>query len=136
MFEEFEKRLPGSDYLVGWVDCLSEGAGLGRGEIHQANYLHEDEDPAGEAGFHTERQTLPTRILGFPKDKLWYFMRPFFNNPGVRLINTAKMVSARMNHGDTKKESSIAVMVAAMTRNGTYRRTLSQRSHAASCRSG
>jgi FAD/FMN-containing dehydrogenase len=107
MFEEFEKRLPGSDYLVGWVDCLSEGAGLGRGEIHQANYLHEDEDPAGEVGFHTERQTLPTRILGFPKDKLWYFMRPFFNNPGVRLINTAKMVSARMNHGKPYLQSHV-----------------------------
>ncbi len=107
MFDEFEKRLPHSDYLVGWVDCLSEGAELGRGEIHQANYLHADEDPLGEAGFHTERQTLPTRILGFPKDKLWLFMRPFFNNPGVRLINTAKVVSARMNHGKKYLQSHV-----------------------------
>ena len=107
MFEEFEKRIPHSDYLVGWVDCLSEGAELGRGEIHQANYLHEDEDPMGPVGFHTERQTLPTRILGFPKDKLWLFMRPFFNNPGVRLINTAKVISARMNHGKKYLQSHV-----------------------------
>ncbi len=107
MFTEFERRLPHSDYLVGWVDCLSEGAELGRGEIHQANYLHADEDPLGEVGFHTERQTLPTRILGFPKDKLWLFMRPFFNNPGVRLINTAKVWSARMNHGKKYLQSHV-----------------------------
>jgi FAD/FMN-containing dehydrogenase len=107
MFEQFEQRLPHSDYLVGWVDCLSEGSELGRGEIHQANYLHGDEDPLGDVGFHTERQTLPTRILGFPKDKLWHFMRPWFNNLGVRCINTAKMVSARMNHGKPYLQSHV-----------------------------
>jgi len=107
MFDEFEKRLPHSDYLVGWVDCISGGAGLGRGEIHQANYLSGDEDPLGAAGFHTERQTLPTRILGFPKDKLWHFMRPFFNNFGVGLVNTAKMISARRNHGKPYLQSHV-----------------------------
>jgi FAD/FMN-containing dehydrogenase len=107
MFDEFEKRLPHSDYLVGWVDCISEGASLGRGEIHQANYLSEDEDPVGPRSFDTERQTLPTRILGFPKDKLWLFMRPFFNNFGVGLVNTAKMVSARRNHGKKYLQSHV-----------------------------
>jgi decaprenylphospho-beta-D-ribofuranose 2-oxidase len=107
MFDEFEKRLPHSDYLVGWVDCLSEGASLGRGEIHQANYVPLEEDPLGPQSFHTERQTLPTRILGFPKDKLWHFMRPFFNNFGVRLINTAKFISARRNHGKKYLQSHV-----------------------------
>jgi len=107
MFDEFEARLPHSDYLVGWVDCLSTGAAIGRGEIHQANYLTKEEDSLGAVGFHTERQTLPTRILGFPKDKLWLFMRPFFNNPGVRLINTAKVLSARRNHGKKYLQSHV-----------------------------
>lgn len=107
MLEEFEKRIPGSDYLVGWVDCLSEGAKLGRGEIHQANYLTEDEDPMGPQSFHTERQTLPTRILGFPKDKLWHFMAPFLNNFGVRLVNTAKMVGSWRNHGKKYLQSHV-----------------------------
>jgi decaprenylphospho-beta-D-ribofuranose 2-oxidase len=107
MFEEFEKRLPHSDYLVGWVDCLSEGASIGRGEIHQANYLHEGEDPLGAVSFHTERQTLPTRILGFPKDKLWFFMRPFLNNFGVRLVNSAKMLGSYRNHGKKYLQSHV-----------------------------
>ena len=107
MFEEFEKRLPYSDYLVGWMDCLAEGAALGRGEIHQANYLTADEDPLGPLGFHTERQTLPTRILGFPKDKLWHFMGPFLNNIGVRFVNTAKMISAERNHGKKYLQSHV-----------------------------
>jgi FAD/FMN-containing dehydrogenase len=107
MLEEFDKRIPGSDYLVGWVDCLSEGAKLGRGEIHQANYLTEDEDPMGPQSFHTERQTLPTRILGFPKDKLWHFMAPFLNNFGVRLVNMAKMVGSWRNHGKKYLQSHV-----------------------------
>jgi decaprenylphospho-beta-D-ribofuranose 2-oxidase len=107
MFDEFEKRLPGSDYLVGWVDCLSEGAKLGRGEIHQANYLTEDEDPIGPQSFHTERQTLPTRILGFPKDKLWHFMAPFMNNFGVRIVNNVKMLGSWRNHGKKYLQSHV-----------------------------
>ena len=107
MFEQFEERLPRSDYLVGWVDCLSGGAKLGRGEIHQANYLTEDLDPLGGQGFHTERQTLPTRILGFPKDKLWHFMGPFLNNFGVRLINGAKMLASARGHGKTYLQSHV-----------------------------
>jgi hypothetical protein len=109
MFEEFEGRLPGSDYLVGWVDCLSGGAKLGRGEIHQANYLDADEDPIGPQSFHTERQTLPTRILGFPKDKLWHFLRPlpFFNHFGVRLMNTAKMLGSWRNNGKKYLQSHV-----------------------------
>jgi decaprenylphospho-beta-D-ribofuranose 2-oxidase len=107
MFDEFEKRIPHSDYLVGWVDCLAEGAKLGRGEIHQANYLTEDEDPMGPVSFHTERQTLPTRILGFPKDKLWHFMGPFLNNYGVRLINFAKMLGSERNHGKKYLQSHV-----------------------------
>jgi decaprenylphospho-beta-D-ribofuranose 2-oxidase len=107
MFAEFDARIPHSDYLVGWVDCLAEGASLGRGEIHQANYLTADEDPMGPASFHTERQTLPTRIMGFPKGKLWPFMRPFMNNYGVRFINSVKMLGALRAHGKKYLQSHV-----------------------------
>jgi hypothetical protein len=41
-----------------------------------------------------------------------------------------------MNHGETKKEIIIAVIIDAMMRKGTYRRTLSQPSQLASWRKG
>ena len=109
MFEEFEKRLPHSDYLVGWVDCLAKGQELGRGEIHQANYLHAEEDPLGSVGFNTERQTLPTKILGFPKDKLWPFLLPlpYFNHLGIHVMNATKMFMSRRNHGKKYLQSHV-----------------------------
>jgi decaprenylphospho-beta-D-ribofuranose 2-oxidase len=91
MFDIFEERLPTADYLVSWVDCLNGEPGLGRGEVHCAQYLHEGEDPEGRASLHVERQGLPSTIMGVPRSILWRFMEPFFNNPGVRLVNTAKM---------------------------------------------
>src|SRR5262249_18552729 len=44
LFDVFEARLPNADYLVGWVDTCARGAALGRGLVHQANYVHEGED--------------------------------------------------------------------------------------------
>jgi hypothetical protein len=38
-------------------------------------------------------------------------------------------LSSRMNHGASTNESSMAVMVAMIVRNGMYRRTLSHESH-------
>ena len=40
--------------------------------------------------------------------------------------------SSRMNHGDRRKAKSIAVTVAAIVRNGTYRKTLRNPSQSAS----
>lgn len=99
MFDAFEERLPQSDYLVGWVDCIAGGSALGRGQIHQANYLSAKDDPEGAAFFDVEKQGLPTTIFGVPKAILWRFMGPFMNNLGVRLVNTAKYVMSRLTHG-------------------------------------
>lgn len=108
MFDVFGERLPVSDYLVGWVDCLSEGDALGRGQIHQANYVAADETPDPAGSFHTENQTLPSTILGFPKSALWRFMRPFINDFGTRLVNAAKYHVSRATHGKTFLQSHVA----------------------------
>ncbi len=108
MFDVFGERLPVSDYLVGWVDCLAGGAALGRGQIHQANYLSADETPDVEASFYTENQTLPTTIFGFPKSALWRFMRPFINDLGTRLVNSAKYLASRLTHQKPFLQSHVA----------------------------
>ncbi|RYG86242.1 FAD-binding oxidoreductase [bacterium] len=108
MFDTFEENLPESDYLVGWVDCAAGGSGLGRGEIHRANYLKAGEDPLGAAGFDPDKQDLPSRIFGIPKSQLWRFMQPFMNNLGVPLVNTAKYHMARLAHGKTYHQSHVA----------------------------
>ncbi|MEO7110395.1 MAG: D-arabinono-1,4-lactone oxidase, partial [Polyangiaceae bacterium] len=108
MFDIFEEGLPVADYLVGWVDCLSGDPRLGRGEVHHAQYLHEGEDPAGRASLHVERQGLPSTIMGVPRSSLWRFMEPFFNNPGVRLVNTAKMGMTWWNDGKSYLQSHVA----------------------------
>ena len=88
LFQVFEERLPQSDYLVGWVDCFGAGDGLGRGQVHQANYFQPGEDPNPAQTLRVENQELPDSILGIvPKSVMWRFMKPFVNDPGMRLIN-------------------------------------------------
>ena len=95
LFEVFEERLPQSDYLVGWIDCFGAGDGLGRGQVHQANYFKSGEDPNAGQTLKVENQELPDSILGVvPKSLMWRFMKPFVNDPGMRLINAAKYLSA------------------------------------------
>jgi FAD/FMN-containing dehydrogenase len=80
-----------NDYIVGWLDCTEGGAGLGRGQMHSADYLHEGEDPAPAKTFRVEYHTLPPNLFGIvPKSIIHVGMRFFMNNPGVRLTNTAK----------------------------------------------
>ena len=107
MFAQFREHLPHSDYLVGWVDCLSGGSGIGRGEIHRANYLSADEDPMGQDGFHVESQGLPSTILGVSKGVLWRFMQPALNNLGVRFVNSAKYYMAKLGAGRTYLQSHV-----------------------------
>jgi FAD/FMN-containing dehydrogenase len=108
MFDIFEERMANADYLVGWVDCLAPDPALGRGEVHHASYLHEDEDPEGRASLHIERQGLPSTIMGVPKSILWRFMQPFLINPGVRMVNAAKSLMAWKNDGHSYLQSHVA----------------------------
>lgn len=98
MFHLFQQRLPQSDYLVGWVDCLAPAPHLGRGVIHQANYLKEGEDSHPEESMRVANQHLPDKIMGvFPAGLLYLCMAPFVNNMGMRMINAAKYWSARFS---------------------------------------
>ena len=97
MVQEFEQRREGADYLVGWIDGVAGGKGIGRGVIHEANYLKPGDDPNPAQTLRIEHQQLPDTIFGLlPKSTLWRFMRPFVNNFGVRLVNAAKFYASRL----------------------------------------
>jgi FAD/FMN-containing dehydrogenase len=91
MFDTVEGRLGEADYLVGWMDTFAERGDLGRGLVHQANYVHEGEDRNAAQTLRVVNQELPPTIMGvLPKSIVWALMRPFMNPPGVRLTNLAK----------------------------------------------
>jgi FAD/FMN-containing dehydrogenase len=83
---------PTSDYTVGWLDGFAGGKGLGRGQVHAARYLHEDEDPNPAKSMQIKNQVLPPTIMGVPKGVLYYFMTPFQYAPLWGLVNAAKYV--------------------------------------------
>lgn len=108
VFDAFEAELPGSDYLVGWVDCTARGDALGRGVLHRAAYLPGAEDPDGDTSRHAERQGLPSTILGVLRRHIWRFMRPLLNNPCVRLANAAKYHTSGWNDRRPYLQSHVA----------------------------
>lgn len=94
--ENIDARKEEADYIVGWMDCTARGRALGRGQLHQANYLHDGEDPDPFRTLQVDYQTLPSKFFGLvPKSILHYFMAPIMNNPGTRLVNTAKFMVGR-----------------------------------------
>lgn len=107
LFQIFEERLPKSDYLVGWIDCFATGEALGRGQLHQANYLAPGEDLQPAQTLRVENQELPTSLLGIiPKSVMWRLMKPFVNDHGMQAINCAKSLSAaKLSHGQTHTQS-------------------------------
>ena len=85
---------PAHDYVVGWLDCTAGGHHLGRGQMHSADYLQPGEDPHPDRTRNPEFQALPGRLFGvIPKGIIHYFMSPFINNLGVRVVNSAKHVA-------------------------------------------
>ncbi len=94
-----QDKAPDFDYTVGWMDTMTGGKSLGRGQIHAANYLHGKEDPNGRETMKLENQILPPRIFGvFPKSILYIFMKPFANNLGWWGVNVAKYVASLRTH--------------------------------------
>jgi FAD/FMN-containing dehydrogenase len=74
---------------------MAGGGGLGRGQIHTADYLHEGEDPDWQKNMRVDFQTLPGTFFGVvPKGLLYIFMTPFVNNLGWRAVSTAKYVAS------------------------------------------
>jgi len=113
MFQVFEERLGQADYLVGWVDCFAAGESLGRGQIHQANYLGPGEDPQPAQTLRVENQELPDSLFGvLPKSVMWRFMKPLVNDPGVRAINAAKsFASSRPAPSHTQSHAGFAFLL-------------------------
>lgn len=103
MIHLLEERMDKADYLVGWVDCFAGGNQLGRGLVHQANYLDAGVDPRPEQTLRIEHQDLPDTLFGIlPKSIVWRFMRPFAMYPrlGMRFVNTVKYHMSRLfEHG-------------------------------------
>jgi decaprenylphospho-beta-D-ribofuranose 2-oxidase len=98
LFEVYDKQIPESDYLVGWIDAFASGKSLGRAVVHQANYLAPGADPIPAKTLQVRHQDLPDTILGFfPKSIVWIFLRLFTNDVGFALINWAKFWSAKIS---------------------------------------
>ena len=92
--DAIERDAPERDYTVGWLDAMASGNGLGRGQIHAANYLHDGEDPDPKASMDIGKQILPEKMFGFfPKSVIYRFMAPFSNNLGWGLVSTAKYIA-------------------------------------------
>ena len=108
LLDEFEAALTTSHYVVGWVDGIATGRGLGRGELHAANYAGPDVDPDGAAWLDPARQDLPPHILGMPRSAVWRFLRLGTNALGTRAVNTAKIVVGRRQHGTSYLQSHVA----------------------------
>lgn len=91
MFTYFEEHVDKSDYIVGWIDAFAKGKQLGRGDVHKASYLPAGADPNPSQSMRLDFQNLSETMFGFvPRSIIWLMMRPFMNNIGTRLINTAK----------------------------------------------
>jgi len=87
---------PQHDYTVGWLEATAGGNGLGRGQLHTADYLHEGEDAEAEKTLQVSYQTLPSRFFGLvPKSILHYFMAPFGNNLAWSAVDTVKYYMGR-----------------------------------------
>ena len=109
MMDQFEEHLSDSDYLVGWNDALAKGNSLGRGQIHRANYLQPDDDPISQQTLRLEYQHLSDTMFGIvPRSIMWRFMRPFFNNTGVHLVNSGKYWSSKYKDGARFRQSHVA----------------------------
>lgn len=97
--DDLLENAPAYDYIVGWLDTFPGGKSLGRGQIHAARNLKEGEDRDAQETMKLSYQHLPDRLFGLmPKSLLHYFMSPFVNNIGWRMVNIAKYVSALRKH--------------------------------------
>jgi FAD/FMN-containing dehydrogenase len=93
------EHAPDHDYIVGWLDTFAPGRSLGRGQIHAARNLKAGEDPDAQKTMQLAYQHLPDRLFGvMPKSLLHYFMNPFVNNVGWRMVNIAKYLASLRDH--------------------------------------
>lgn len=109
MFELFHANVDKTSYIVGWIDAFARGKSLGRGDAHLAYYLPPGADPNPQTSLSLEHQQIPDTIFGLmPKSAMWMFMRPFMNNLGTSLINTAKYTAGRVGSGKRYRQTHAA----------------------------
>jgi decaprenylphospho-beta-D-ribofuranose 2-oxidase len=100
VIEIFEREKGDADYLVGWLDGFARGGQLGRGILHRGDYAGPDADPEAAATLTADAQHLPATFLGVvPRAWMWWMMRPFINNAGMRWINLLKDFLGRLEAG-------------------------------------
>ena len=105
LFAAFEQKIPDADYLVGWIDGFAQGENAGRGRIEQANFLEPGDDPAPNQTLRAEMQNLSDSVLGVPKSVLWRFIKPWFNQTGMRILNAAQFYVSRLKSGVVRRET-------------------------------
>lgn len=94
--QDLDERKESNDYIVAWIDSTARAKGLGRGQLHSADYLSPGEDTQPGQTLRIGYQTLPDNFFGvIPKSILWRFMRPFMNNLGAWGVNMAKFWSSQ-----------------------------------------
>ena len=104
--EIFERDGATSDYLVSWMDCIAGSGGLGRGQIHRAQYVHDD--PDAKATLDPLRQDLPGHILGVPRGLVGKLLGLFNNNFGMGWVNFGKYVASRFGPRGDYLQSHVA----------------------------
>jgi len=109
MFDYFYQNVEDSSYIVGWMDAFGSGNGLGRGDVHRADYLKPGEDTNPSQSLRLENQYPPENLLGvIPKSLMWMGMRPMMNNFGTRFINMAKYYAGHVTGGADYLQSHAA----------------------------
>jgi hypothetical protein len=99
-----------NDYVVGWIDTTRGGGGLGRGQMHAADYLPQGADPAPRRTLRIDYQVLPDLMLGvLPKSLIHKLMPLGMHNPGVWAVNTAKYLASRtLSHHKHYRQTHVA----------------------------
>ena len=97
MLDSMEPLKSTADYLVGWVDTTAGGGGLGRGQVHSAQYVPAQDEAARAQSLSRDHQKLPDKLLGLvPMSALWPFMPLGFNSLMMPLVNTGKYLAGRL----------------------------------------
>lgn len=99
-----------NDYVVAWLDATKSGKGLGRGQLHTANYLSPEEGAFDTQSFQHDQQDLSPNIMGIiPRSIVPLFMTVGMNNLGAWAGNTAKyFLNRTIGHNKTYIQSFVA----------------------------
>ena len=93
------------EYLVAWIDCFPAGAGLGRGVVHLANYVHKE---AGKPLGLTEKEQTTGRLSDLiPKPLMLAVLKASAFDLGMRVVNAAKYFLTRLGGRKTARESLV-----------------------------